>query len=498
VLFLAGVVALLLVSVRRPDPRVAAAAAAALLFRLVWTAPAFVHDGFHGPLIVNGVLGASRGIYGENYGPGSFAVLGFLSSVLGRSAEGVMAANALVSALATFPLASAAEALRRRAGLHAALLWAGSPLVARLAHSEDAHITGVAFAFAGVAFALQRRALPAVLATVLAMWTRQSFIVFAPIVAILLWEARAERWVVAAAALGLFMGVRAATTAESSDGRELAIGLSLVPAHPGWIPGFLASHPLLSIPRLPFVVPLLFLAGAVVVRRWTLLSAWVVLFLLSLASAFPSVGVRWSFRLPVYTLSIVVGAAGAAWLQERLGRGVLVATALLSLAGTATLELRAANAEFVEYTWLRDRLRTLDRPLIPYEEGGPDWRLPSLLADRAGLRLAREPGAVMLDGIGCYAWDVLELAGTERAAAHQLPGRAEVERIMTLMLDPARRWGLDDVPRPEGPRFGCARILQNAVPYGEPGPEIMLEDSPPTAVFSRGRLRLRLVEWRGP
>src|SRR5579859_3636394 len=164
--FLVGLVALAVLAwpPRAIDRGVLAAALAALVVRLL-VAPAFVHDGFHGPLIVNGVLAfpspPGRGSYGTAYGPGSFVVLGLLSFLTGRSAEGVMLANVLVSSLATLPLAAAASRLsgRPRAGLYAAILWAGSPLVARLARSEDAHLVGLVFAMAGLAWICDERKL---------------------------------------------------------------------------------------------------------------------------------------------------------------------------------------------------------------------------------------------------------------------------------------------------------------------------------------------------
>jgi hypothetical protein len=527
----------------------AVAAAAALV---VWPAavpPAFVHDAFHGPFIVNGVLAfpapPGRGAYGAAYGPGSFAVLGLLSFLTGRSAEGVMIANAIVAALATIPVAALAARLsgRPRAGLYASLLWAASPLVARLARSEDAHVVGVAFALTGLwwidvaATERSRAALwVGVLATAAAVFTRQTFIQLAPIAALLLIErtrraAPGERlpWssvIAACAALGGCLLARAAATAGSSDGQEGLIGLAVVARHPEWLPGYLAAHPLLSIPRLPVVVPLLLIAGAIDLRRRaqarvTIAVAWCGLFLLMLPSSFPSAGVRWSFRLPSYALSIVIAGAGAAWLQDawerRRGRplGAAAGTALviaalaLGAAGTAIRELRAPSAEFIEYRYLRDTIARLPRgvTLIGNAEEGPAWRLPGELAARAGIPVVRPeqlpaipaPGAtyVMPEGLGCQARDAFELAGAVRAAAHQLPARAEVERLFAIVLDPRTDYGLKAVPHPVGPRPSCARILAASVPYGPPGPTVALDDSPPTAIFGARALTLRFVEWRG-
>jgi hypothetical protein len=491
-------------------------AGVALVLRMFFVTPAFVHDAFHGPLILNGVLDfpwrPGPGTYGSGYGPGSFTILGLLSLALGRSAEGVMRANVVVSALATIPLAGAAAHLgkRPRAGLYAAALWAGSPLVARLAHSEDPHIVGIAFALAGIAWA-ESAAWPAAIATGIAVFTRQSFIPFALLGAGMLIERKRRGESVArigwlCGALIAIVILRIIATAQSSDGTELIVGLSLVPRHPRWLLGFLASHPLFSTPRLSPIVLVLFIAGAIEIARHgrvriSLGLTWLMLFALSLASSFPAVGVRWSFRLPVYTLSMLLAGVGAAWLEWRLqprGRSWLVVAALsASLAATATLENLRPNAEFVEYCYLRDTLKRVRRPLVANPEAGPGWRLPRALAERMRLPIvsAPAPGAIFFDGLGCHAWDMLELARAEKASPHQLPARPELERVLSLTLDPERRYGLDTVPHPEGTRPDCARLLEEAAPL-DVGPTVTLDDNPPMGIFGQRELTLRFVEWR--
>jgi hypothetical protein len=249
---------------------------------------------------------------------------------------------------------------------------------------------------------------------------------------------------------------------------------------------------------------ILFIGGAIDVARksrvpLSLAAIWLISFALSLASSFTNVGVRWSFRLPVYVLSMLIAGGGAAWLEARLARGrmLLVVVIAASLACTATLENLRPNAEFVEYCYVRDTLKRLQRPVVGNPESGPGWRLPMVLASRLRLPLLSRPapGAIFFDGIGCHVWDMLGLLGTQKAPAHQLPPRAEVERVFSVMIDPDTHWGMDAVPHPTGERPECTALLQTARPLGPPGPTVTLEDSPPMAVFGERELTLRVFEW---
>jgi hypothetical protein len=535
----------------------------ALILRTTLVKPAFVHHDFRGPQILHGILTFPspplEHAFGATHGPGNFIVLGLVSYVTGKSAIGVMTANAIVSAIATLPVAFAASTVSGRptAGLYAAAIWATSPLVARLALSEDAHIVGMLFAACALVLAHhagrtgdRRTTIAAVAACLFAVWTRQTYYAWAPLVAgVLVQSARtvdrgkehrpsSRTATLAAAVIVALTFARAAGTAVGSDGREYLLAVSLAFEDPAIPAGWLLDHPFVNLAEHSFMVTLFGAIGLYAIARTpgvrvTFVASFIVLLVLTGPAALPGPGIRYSFRFPHYTLAIIAAGIGVAFFEARIcawwtarhrarrlhaaavnTRRVLIAgtVALAGAAGTATASNRAPNAELVEYLYLERALEQLPRSaaLVEHDDHGPASHLLPMLAHRAGVRVvsldglesARAEGTAPLlvfDGLGCHARSTFELLHADTAPAGQLPRDDEVRRLYRAVVDRRLGYGIGSVQRPIGPRTSCARLFAQSVPRSHPGPVVRLADHPPMEIYERGRrsLRLRLLEWRG-
>ncbi len=211
---------------------------------------------------------------------------------------------------------------------------------------------------------------------------------------------------------------------------EILIAFELFPSHPGLLRGWAASHPLWPSTRLPVVVTLACAVGlASIARRspvrFAVLGTLLLLLAPTLPAAWPRVGVRWSFRLPLYGLALVVAGSallrssaacdeaptGSRWRGDHRRRAGLHARR----SARRGRECRAPDPEMTERRWLRSALADLPRPaiLIGFDEGSAAWRLPAVLGARAGIQVQRYddppaappadgPPYVLFEGLGCY------------------------------------------------------------------------------------------------
>jgi hypothetical protein len=515
----------------------------ALLLPLLAVAPAFVHISLHGPLLLESILAfPSPDVHRHEFGQGSYVVLGLLAAAFGRSAETVMAANVCLSA-ATTPLVgfvAARWAGRDSAALYASAAWATSPFVARLARSEDAHVAAVLFAVMALAWAevasarRSRLALAAaVLSMTLAVWTRQTTYLMVLLVAGVLLErrraaARAAQpvlalgpFVLAVSALLAALAVRVVSTlGESGDAMLLPVLLVLA-RHPDVALANVLRHPFLSPVELSILVPTLGLAGAVhLARRGPVRLSFVGymagMTLLTLPASFRSVGVAWSFRLPLYALALVAVGAGGAVVEgalERLRPGAvsgtrrLAAAALCGLVGLAargTLENRTPNAELVEYTFIRETLsrepRAVTLAAVHLEE--PSAELPARMARRLGVPVAwmgdgdaKDPPRpwIFFEGLACHGHTLPKLFEQTLAGP---PADADIERFLLAAFDPRQGFGIGLVRRPAGMRAACEAMAARAGLESTEGPEVKVEDDPPMVIYDGPAVRLRALSGR--
>lgn len=524
------------------------AALLALVLRMLFVAPALVHSDFQGALVIEGVLGfpqpagAHNATYGSGYGQGSFVILGLLASLLGRTAETVVACNAALSAFATLPLAFVAArwAGNPSAGLLAAFAWASSALVARLAHSEDAHILAVCIALCAVAYAeltatARRPTLTfagAVVAALLATWTRESMLTWGPFVLALVverrWRDRGQgcdlaplhRWALplGAALLGVALALRLGRAAGASN--VYAWGISALSRDLGFVAALVADHPFFQLRILSAVVGVLGLAGVclLALRSRVRLAIAVQasgLFVLTLPAGLPSRGVGWSFRLQVYALAVLGVGVAASWLcaagARRMGRPVgprltiaaACAIIVLSLLCKGTVDNIRPDASFVEYTYLRDGVGSLPAPVTLIHSSGESRYTCLAVAERLGLRvvdihhLPSTPGPgtwVLLEGLSAHAYTMSELAGrSESGPRGIIPESAR--NFFVAMFDPRTDFGRALVARPTQMRPEFRTLIARSTPLGPQGPTVEVSDVIPAGLFDTARFPLRLWRW---
>jgi hypothetical protein len=518
---------------------VTAATVVALLLPLFAVQPAFVHISMHGPLLLESTLAfPSPDVHRFEFGQGGYVVLGLAAAAFGRTAEVVMAANACFSA-ATTPLVgflAARWAGRASAALYASAAWATSPLIARLAHSEDVHVVAVFFVTLALVWAEIASArgsvlalAGAVLATQLAIWTRQTTYLSAALVVGVLLErrraaARASQrvpalvpFVVALAAILISLVARVLSSlGESGDAMLLPV-LWMLARHPGIALANVLRHPFLSPVELSILVPTFgFLGMAYLARRgpvrFSFVAYMAAMLFMTLPASFRSVGVSWSFRLPLYALALIaVGAGGAVVeraLEERrrrpfsgaahLAGAVLIA--VVGLAARGTLENRLPNAEFVEYTFIRNTLLAEPRPFtlaaVHLEE--PSSQLPAQIARRLGVPVvtvdenaADPPGRwIFFEGLACHGHSLPTLF--EQTLKGPL-GDADLERFIEAMFDPRLGFGIGLVPRPSGVRAACVTMEHRGVPRSPEGPVVKVDDDPPMVIFDGSEVRIRVL-----
>lgn len=539
------------------------AAIAALLIRQFAVAPAFLHDYFRGPTIVATALSFPPdpnrpAAYGSEYGLAGFTVLSLCAEAFGHSVETIFAANDAFSALTAIPLAVVAAywAGSPVAGLYAAAIWATSPFVARIAHSEDIHTLGMLWLLCGLGlleFALALRSAlalgGAVIAFELAMLTRQTLYPWLGFAAAIF----AERWLRARHAGDPLPGrlgrlalpafaiacvpivVRMRYSVDTWEFQDVLTVHRVLLEHPAIIWDTLLHHPILALGGVSFTVPLLGAIGLFVIARRSgspvaILSGTLAWFLVVFPIT-PRRGSDWPFRFHFYLLAIIAAAAGAAWLMEKLARtsgrplsarsqvGAALAVGLLGLLSSATLENRRPDPEFVEYVFMRDALARLSSPFSVVVNGGGTGvpsLTPDVLAYQFGLPAfkprASEPPVeslprpfVFLFGIACHAHNLPELLVAAADPTGVQPpenmGVRPPEDTMALFHRLARdrslRFGLSVVPPPTKMLPDCEKILEHSTVLVE-GPEVDVEDSPPWAYFDTHRIRLRLLRWDPP
>ncbi len=513
---------------------VLAFAAMGATLRLAFVEPAFVHTSFHGPALVESALSfPNPGAHRAEYGQGSFFVLGLAALVLGRTAETVFHANVLVASLATFPLAyvGAHWAGRPVGAVFAAAAWSTSPLVARLAASEDAHVVATGFALAALAAtelaaALGSRCFLAagVAAALAAILARQTLYPWPFFLVAMLVERRLRggrgltRMAIglAGAALLLPTLALALATLRKSSNEVLLFAWKLALERPSLARSMILEHPLLDARRLsPLVTAFAPICLWAVTRRRAirvaLLTSLAVMALVTLPMVLRSRGVCWSFRLPLYALAVALAGVGlnaadvwiatrTGWLRHRV-LALSLAAALLGALGRGTIDNSRPDAELAEYRAVREAFAAMPRPFAALSAGvrkpAPTDKLIGSLAARAGVPLLepQDPAPagpwIFVEGVGCHAYSILELMGD--------PGEAGGERYVQTIgaaLDPAQGFGTQLVRRPAGIRPECeeleARLLAGPRPPSvRDGPEISVEDDPPMAIFDVPRIRLR-------
>lgn len=511
---------------------VAAATVVALIIRVFFVEPAFVHISLHGPLILESILRFPEPPnHRQEFGPGGFVILGALASAFGRTAETVMLANATLSALTTPLIALVAACWTKRAGAapYAAATWATSPFIARLARSEDMHTIAILFvllSFAWAELAVARRSIlaltGAVLAILVSVWTRQTMYPFAVMFVGLLFEhgwrnrrdasPQLEPWKMAVASVVVLvaLGVRLSFTFEQGGDSMIVPVLLELLRQPSLILHNLLIHPLFSPIRLSILFPTLGLAGLVYLVkhspiRWTFVLISAGILFESLPSAYRSVGVSWAFRMPIYTLAIVAISAGCIMLEDAMTQRypqrasslrsfVLPGLCgLIGLLGTATVENRLPNAEFVEYAYFRDTLRTLPRPFtfVAFELYEPQTMyatvarrlgipVRSVRNDNLDLAPSSEP-QIFYAGIACHAHSMPALF--EEALPSGKATDADIHRFLIDAHDPRMNFGANLTSRPASMHRACAEIIARSELHEPAGPIVHVEDDPPMVLF---------------
>ncbi len=519
--------------------------------RLFATTPALVHGSLdHATALVESVIAfPSANMHRVNeYGYGSFATLGLLCAAFGRRVETIVAANAIISALCVFPLGLVAARWsgRSTAALYAAAAWAASPLVARLAHSEDAHVVATAFALCAIAWleiafaSVSRLALVnAVIALALAVLSRQTL---APWIA-LCCAVVVERWwrsrsadrrlsttaIIATLAIMCLPVLRFLALAQLDEGANqfVLMVFGIMASRPRAVLEILSAHPFFDVHNLSVLVPSVGLLGALSLCwrgspvRLAFPASVFTITLVTLPFTLPVPGDRWAFRLPLYALGLIAVGAGAARIEERLVRRarfvvpvLTIAVALLAFCCRTALDNRRPSADLIEYQFVRDALEARPRPITLIGTG------PTLaMAQRPGVRVMSMPGELstltapwlFVDGRACHAYAPSQLLWPDR------PGRAGNEAILRAWFEGKRivhvgdRLSLLDaqtenversveVPtQPMEPR--CAGVLERLrqlpVSAGASwldGPAVELEDQIPFFVYDRIAFRPRILE----
>lgn len=531
-------------SARAPRARWAglgAIAAAMLALHCLWVAPAFVHPEFYGPELVTDLLRFPfhEPIHRE-YGAGSFAFLRGLSSLFGHSVEGVVRANALYAAACVFPLAALTTRMsgRTSAGIYAALAWASSGLVARIACSEDVHpsltfVALLAALFIDIAATTGRW--PALVAGVaggiLLVISRQTYFSWIPLL-FALWLERSRKktadgpgcsprirrmGLAALAVIPLFAGLLVLLR-DAGDAQAILLATMLLFMHPAELLSCLSVHPIFDVQRLSICLPMLMLFGGVwIVRRAPARFSWALgaaaSFFISIPSNWPSPGNRWGFRMPIVVLAIVAAGVGASWLEERSSRKFilfrrsmmteLVGLAILAcgLLASAWRENRMPHPEFQNYVFLRDNVLRLQHTesmglVLPPEGSEGPRNAASALARLYGLRqaTAREALAGNIDprihwyfyrDLACFTFSVLELYLDQNVDGKFVDRWLEEDtnRLVTVLFRVHRRFGLDDAPsRGWVERSNCLALTAQSESVGLTGPNLTPIVDPPQSI----------------
>ncbi len=302
------------------------------------------------------------------YGQGSFVVLGAIAAAVGRSVENVFRANAVIQ---TGALGFAAGLAARAGGPWAALgtLAAGalSPLMLRVAASEDAHNVAVCAGLLGMLWADAWRRRPGGLsdalgilgAAVLCADSRQGMVLWSVAVVLLTGEVRAARRAIALGALMLAPTVvmRVSDAGDQNSYAIYALGPLMCQG-----PAFWANHPLLSEPA---AWPLAALAVVGAVSAWRRRERQVIILA---GTALAHLAMSWAVvcvhmpreaayqRLGPFALLALLAGYGVSVLAglPRRGGGGLAAVAMAALllaAAPAFVRLRRSVEPFTPSSW---------------------------------------------------------------------------------------------------------------------------------------------------
>ncbi len=503
-----------------------ALALTALALRLALFPPSFVHANFHGPTILDDILGepAVAAGRGSSFGQATFLVLGLVARVGGRTFETVARTNAVcgIGSLVLAGLLAARWSGRVVCLPLAVAVGALQPALARISCSEDAH--GLAGFFGLLAFVAADRygerrdraaLVVAVAATCLMLDSRQTFYPWAFFVpAVIL--ARGGRAVVkqpealaAVVVIAVAMAMRLLETGASEPAQVLILPAALGSVRS--LGALLFHHPLLDVRRYALGSLPLEALGIVTARRapgWRVYVALLAAtFLVTLPFGFPAVGVECSFRTPVLLLAVVAGA----WGGERLWRlGPYLRAAILTLAVAAPVVLpswrvlREPTPVTREYLFVRDVARpalgsAFEVAELPSKDPMPSYRLARFEIDAPRVDAASPSQADLaggrlyfLRGLQCRARSGLELMGVTRKV--ETLSFSQLADMAVPAFEHSRPAGASlSKQRPE-----CTRILAGAEPVG---PTLTLDDAPdedPFVFYGDDPVQIQFYRLRPP
>jgi hypothetical protein len=410
------------------------------------------------------------------------------------------------------------------------------PVLARVGASEDAHNVGVVLAAGSLLaidiYAAERNRVALLVAAaclVLAIETRQTFILWPPCVLALALARgsltllkRAEFLVASAIVLAAFFLRLTEMVLHPGDQVTFVI-LPIIISIPGALLTTLRYHPLLDITRMAaLTLPLAIIGFAALVPRmrrlWPFCALFALSFLSSLAMTLPTPGVEFSFRMPTVLLGLIFAGVGvetilSRWTSERARpRTVLVVGALtaallafspLAMPGARTF--REVSPQIDEYRMLRGVAASLGSRFtvaeIPTREPAPSYSFPRSALAHDGARTDYVPvdqlrdhhfvaGPVyFLQGLQCRGYSLVELA---RVDIHQPITRDAIAGLQKAMMN----WrSLEDTRALSELRPECAAVMAHAKPRALA--ELTLPRSisdPPYVLYGDGPVHLRFVE----
>lgn len=513
---------------------VAALVATALAARLA-VPPALLHSNFHAMTILESILSfPTHAVHRASYGQASFMALGAICKVLGRSVETVVHANVVFQ---TTALTLAATLAGRSGGPWAAIgalsVGALSPLMLRVAASEDAHNFATCVGMLALLWAdtWRRRpgdtsdALGVVGACVLCAGARQSMVLWALLVIVLAAPPRPgvrERakaiWPAVALGAALLVPVtlvRLRAEGDRSSYLGYAVGSIICQG-----PAFWMNHPLLGDPT---SWPLLALATLGLYAAWRrriyLFTAVGAVALVQAAMTFavscsPMPREAAYQRLALFTLLVPIAGYGVSVLASaprlgRLARPLAVASmvAALAVAAPGFVRLRHTHEPFyAELVAVRSHLagRGPVTVVVPSFQGTdlPSW-ISSTVLQNPAVRIvsadslaARLPGALRLEGISCYAFILstcYETVGSDNLSSLSSLGRFR-EAVIAGLSDPLDFMRAMRCPIRQGPRRECGDQFRRG--RFEPWATIDVpQDQVPVVYFSERRITIGV--WTG-
>lgn len=490
--------------------------------------PAFVHAELRGPALVTDLLRFATDAPRFHYGPSQYLVLGGLARLIEPSVEGVICANRIVFGAAGIAFAALAGRLFRseRANFYAAVLFASSPLMSRLAASEDAH--GVGLLFGLIAAIHADRAIRdgerisiaiAAASSVVMLATREAFYGWIPMLLLIALRGpgggRASRHAAACIATACIAYLALAVAAGTGRG-GIQLWLStfvLMLTRPSYIGTSIAMNPICDLPGPGTLLLVLGALGAAALAsrrdepRAALAIGFAGMSVLTINVTWPSLGALWGFRLGFYAIFLLVAVRGVLRLEEvtsaklgsrAWGAPVVLAVALLGVFGGAARANRSSNAEYVDYVWLRDALvaerrRTPNLALVGLEprEPGPQYvtsrevpRVLGIPSQSVEMFVESPPGPywtwMFHEGLGCSVFTVFELL---RPGA---PDAGEFLRDPALLglifFEDDAGFGRSRVHAPRVLRDECRAMSSTFPRVVREGQPVRVDDDPPCVV----------------